>query len=131
MAKYLMLKHYRGAPAAGVVPMDQWTPEEITAHIRFMEDFADELRESGELVEAQALAPRRARGSSSTARAAAGHRRAVRRDQGPDRGVDGDRRRQLRAGGRAGGGVVRGARPGRCADLRVAGAAAVHDPPIS
>ena len=32
MAKYLLLKHYRGAPApANDVPMDQWTPDEITA----------------------------------------------------------------------------------------------------
>ena len=30
MAKYLLLKHYRGAPAAvNDVPMDQWTPEEV------------------------------------------------------------------------------------------------------
>ena len=30
MAKYLVLKHYRGAPAAvNDVPMDQWTPEEF------------------------------------------------------------------------------------------------------
>lgn len=58
MAKYLLLKHYRGAPAAvNDVPMDQWKPEEITAHIQFMEDFADDLRETGELVDAQALAP--------------------------------------------------------------------------
>lgn len=29
MAKYLMLKHYRGAPeAVNDVPMDRWTPEE-------------------------------------------------------------------------------------------------------
>ncbi len=28
--KYLMLKHYRGAPAAvNNVMMDQWTPQEI------------------------------------------------------------------------------------------------------
>jgi hypothetical protein len=28
MAKYLLLKHYRGAPASvNDVPMDQWTPE--------------------------------------------------------------------------------------------------------
>ncbi|ANS31930.1 hypothetical protein R1CP_36620 (plasmid) [Rhodococcus opacus] len=32
MAKYLLLKHYRGAPAsANDVPLDQWTPEEISA----------------------------------------------------------------------------------------------------
>ena len=34
IAKYLLLKHYRGALAAvNDVPMDQWTPAEIEAHI--------------------------------------------------------------------------------------------------
>ncbi|WP_030144395.1 YciI family protein [Glycomyces sp. NRRL B-16210] len=60
MAKYLLLKHYRGGPtphpnaAAG---MDEWTPEEITAHIDFMRKVADDLRERGEFVSEQALAP--------------------------------------------------------------------------
>src|SRR5437667_118901 len=41
MAKYLLLKHYRGAPAAvNNVPMDQWSPDEAEAHIQFMNDFA-------------------------------------------------------------------------------------------
>jgi len=58
MAKYLMLKHYRGAPApANDVPMDHWTPDEVSAHMRYMEDFADRLRETGEFVDSQALAP--------------------------------------------------------------------------
>jgi hypothetical protein len=58
MAKYLMLKHYRGAPAAvNDVPMDQWTPEEVTAHIRYMEDFAARLRSTGEFVTELALSP--------------------------------------------------------------------------
>ncbi len=58
MAKYLLLKHYRGAPAAvNDVPMDQWTPEEITAHIQFMSDFATRLEGTGEFVDGQALAP--------------------------------------------------------------------------
>jgi hypothetical protein len=57
MAKYLLLKHYRGAPAAvNDVPMSQWTPEEVTAHVRYMGDFADRLRETGEFVEENALA---------------------------------------------------------------------------
>ncbi len=57
MAKYLLLKHYRGAPAAvNDVPMSQWTPEEITAHVRYMGDFADRLRETGEFVDENALA---------------------------------------------------------------------------
>ncbi|WP_436499256.1 YciI family protein [Actinokineospora sp. HUAS TT18] len=58
MAKYLLLKHYRGAPSAvNDVPMDKWTPEEITAHVRYMGDFANRLRETGEFVDGQALAP--------------------------------------------------------------------------
>ncbi|MFE6717941.1 YciI family protein [Streptomyces albidoflavus] len=58
MAKYLLLKHYRGAPASvNDVPMDRWKPEEITAHVGYMNDFAERLRESGEFVDAQALAP--------------------------------------------------------------------------
>src|SRR5918996_2411510 len=58
MAKYLLLKHYRGAPAAvNDVPMDQWTPEEVSAHIKYMNDFAARLEETGEFVDGQALAP--------------------------------------------------------------------------
>lgn len=58
MAKYLFLKHYRGAPAsANDVPMAQWTPEEVTAHVRYMQDFADRLEQSGEFVDSQALSP--------------------------------------------------------------------------
>ena len=58
MAKYLLLKHYRGAPAAvNDVPMDQWAPDEVTAHIQFMRDFAGRLENSGEFVDGQALSP--------------------------------------------------------------------------
>ncbi|SDP10356.1 Uncharacterized conserved protein [Klenkia soli] len=58
MAKYLMLKHYRGAPAATVdVPFDRWTPAEFGAHVQYMRDFADRLRDSGEFVAEAALAP--------------------------------------------------------------------------
>ncbi|RSM83379.1 hypothetical protein DL991_02860 [Amycolatopsis sp. WAC 01375] len=58
MAKYLLLKHYRGAPAAvNDVPMAHWAPDEITAHIEYMREFADRLRETGEFVGEQALAP--------------------------------------------------------------------------
>jgi hypothetical protein len=34
--------------------MDQWTPEEITAHIEFMSRLAEELRERGEYVDERA-----------------------------------------------------------------------------
>ncbi|HYF27209.1 MAG TPA: YciI family protein [Baekduia sp.] len=58
MAKYLLLKHYRGAPEpVNNVPMDRWTPEEISDHIQFMRDFAERLRGTGEYVDGQALAP--------------------------------------------------------------------------
>jgi hypothetical protein len=58
MAKYLLLKHYRGAPEpVNNVPMDRWTPEEIKDHIQFMRDFAARLRSTGEYVDGQALAP--------------------------------------------------------------------------
>ncbi|MEV5711679.1 YciI family protein [Actinoallomurus sp. NPDC052274] len=59
MVKYLLLKHYRGGPAPAVdyVSMDQWTPEEVDAHVRFMRDFAARLEETGEFVDAQALTP--------------------------------------------------------------------------
>ena len=58
MAKYLLLKHYRGAPTPpDWVPMDQWTPEEISAHMQYMQDFADRLQGTGEFVDSQALAP--------------------------------------------------------------------------
>jgi hypothetical protein len=57
MAKYLLLKHYRGAPAAvNDVPMDRWTPEEVAAHVRYMQDFATRLEGTGEFVDGQALA---------------------------------------------------------------------------
>src|SRR5690242_11608667 len=58
MAKYLFLKHYRGAPAAvNDVPMDRWTPDEVQGHIQYMNDFAKRLQSSGEYVDSQALAP--------------------------------------------------------------------------
>ena len=58
MAKYLLLKHYRGAPAAvNDVPMDRWTPEEVSAHVQYMEDFAARLEGTGEFVDGQALSP--------------------------------------------------------------------------
>ena len=58
MAKYLLLKHYRGAPASvNDVPMDQWTPAELSAHVQYMEDLAARLESTGEFVDSQALSP--------------------------------------------------------------------------
>ena len=59
MAKYLLLKHYRGAPApVNDVPMDHWTPKEFSAHVKYMDDFADRLKGTGEFVDEHALSPK-------------------------------------------------------------------------
>ena len=58
MTKYLLLKHYRGAPeAVNAVPMDQWTPAEVEDHLQYMADFATRLESTGEYVDGQALSP--------------------------------------------------------------------------
>ncbi len=58
MAKYLLLQALPRAPApVNDVPMDQWTPEEISDHMQYMNDFAARLEKTGELVDGQALAP--------------------------------------------------------------------------
>ena len=58
MAKYLLLKHYRGAPkGVNDVPIDQWTPEEVTNHVQFMRDWAARLEATGEFVSGDALKP--------------------------------------------------------------------------
>jgi len=59
--KFMLLQNYGGVPE-GVPPMSEWTPGEIDAHINFQKDLNAELKERGELVEAQALtAPRLAK----------------------------------------------------------------------
>ncbi len=55
--KYLLLKHYAGGRPIDCAPMDRWTPDEVSAHIQFMRDFADRLQGTGEFVDGQALAP--------------------------------------------------------------------------
>ncbi|WP_121258018.1 YciI family protein [Nocardioides ferulae] len=58
MAKYLLLKHYRGGPTPLYdAPMTEWTEQEITDHIQYMSDFAARLQGTGEYVDGQALAP--------------------------------------------------------------------------
>ncbi|MEU8423286.1 YciI family protein [Micromonospora sp. NPDC048835] len=44
-------------PVVNDVPMDQWTPAEISAHVQYMRDVAARLEETGEFVDGQALAP--------------------------------------------------------------------------
>ena len=58
MTKYLLLKHYRGAPAAvNDVPMDRWTPEEVSAHVSTCRTSPTRLEGTGEFVDGQALSP--------------------------------------------------------------------------
>ena len=58
MANYLLLKHDRGGLETHTdVPMDQWAPEEVEAHIQYMSDFATRLEGTGEFVDGQALSP--------------------------------------------------------------------------
>jgi hypothetical protein len=59
MPKYLLLKHYRGGPEPmpGCVPMSEWTPDEINAHIAFQREVVRMLNERGEFVDAQGISP--------------------------------------------------------------------------
>lgn len=59
MPKFLLLKHYRTAPEFSLdcAPMNEWTPEEVDAHIEFQRAVGRLLTERGEFVDAQALAP--------------------------------------------------------------------------
>jgi len=50
--------------------ISQWTPEAFNAHIKFMKDLNRDLTQSGELVDAQGLAPPGRRRSSGSARVA-------------------------------------------------------------
>lgn len=56
MPKYLLLKHYQGAPEPpDWVPMDRWTPDEVRAHMQYMSEFAERLQSTGEFVDAQGV----------------------------------------------------------------------------
>jgi hypothetical protein len=52
--KFLLMQHY-GRVEGDVPPLTEWKPEDAQAHIQFQKDLNAELRESGELVDAQAL----------------------------------------------------------------------------
>ncbi len=53
--RFMLLQNY-GEVGSGCVPMDQWTPGDIKAHIDFQIALNAELLESGELIDAQGLA---------------------------------------------------------------------------
>jgi hypothetical protein len=52
--KFMLLQDYGGVEA-DVPVITEWAPEDAQAHIDFQMDLNAELRENGELVEAQAL----------------------------------------------------------------------------
>jgi hypothetical protein len=53
--RFMLLQNY-GEVGSGCVPMDQWAPEDVKAHIDFQIALNQELVELGELVDAQGLA---------------------------------------------------------------------------
>ncbi|MFE0022686.1 YciI family protein [Amycolatopsis sp. NPDC059021] len=55
MPKYMLLQNYEGGAGCDV-PMTEWTPEDIKAHIEFQHVLNRELVANGEFVEAQGLA---------------------------------------------------------------------------
>jgi hypothetical protein len=52
--RFMLLQHYAPAENCGV-PMDQWRPEDVQAHVAFQQALNAELQASGELVDAQGL----------------------------------------------------------------------------
>src|SRR6478735_12066664 len=52
--KYVLIVDFQ--PGAGETPMDEWKPEEITAHLDYYEALHRELVASGELVDSKVLA---------------------------------------------------------------------------
>jgi hypothetical protein len=53
--RFMLLQNY-GEVGSGCAPMNEWTPEDIKAHIDFQHALNAELLDRGELVDAQGLA---------------------------------------------------------------------------
>jgi len=54
--RYMLLQAYGGVELEGCVPMNEWAPKDVRAHIDFQHTLNAELLDSGELVDAQGLA---------------------------------------------------------------------------
>src|SRR3954454_24820660 len=54
MPRYMLMQNYSGP--ADVPPITEWTPQDIKAHIEFQRVLNEELKNAGELVDAQGLA---------------------------------------------------------------------------
>jgi hypothetical protein len=55
MAKYVLIVDFQ--PGVAETPMEEWKPEEVTAHLDYYRALHHALIESGELVESEVLAP--------------------------------------------------------------------------
>ena len=55
MAKYVLIVDFQ--PGVAETPMEEWKPEEVTAHLDYYRALHRALVESGELVESEVLAP--------------------------------------------------------------------------
>ncbi|MEV0706158.1 YciI family protein [Nocardia aurea] len=68
--KYMLLKTYSEAANCDI-PINEWAPEDIVAHMEFQKALGEQLTRSGELVDAQGLAgPDEARVVNSDGRSA-------------------------------------------------------------
>ena len=54
--RYMLLQAYGGVELEGCLPMNEWPPRDVRAHIDFQHRLNVELLERGELVDAQGLA---------------------------------------------------------------------------
>src|SRR5664279_3080193 len=54
--RFMLLQAYGGVELEGCVPMTEWDPEDVKAHIEFQHTLNAELLDRGELVDAQGLA---------------------------------------------------------------------------
>lgn len=50
MTKFLLMVSYEPGVGDADIPMDQWGPDEVKAHMHYYDVLNDKLRESGELV---------------------------------------------------------------------------------
>jgi len=55
MAKYVLIVDFQ--PGVAETPMEEWKPEEVTAHLDYYRALHRALVDSGELVESEVLAP--------------------------------------------------------------------------
>jgi hypothetical protein len=54
--RYMLMQAYGGVELEGCVPINEWAPEDVRAHMQFQHTLNAELLDRGELVDAQGLA---------------------------------------------------------------------------